>query len=193
MYLCVSPGPEQTMCRGSSDDRVGSQLHHKQEVSFWQETLLLRRPPCEFSPSSHHPLHDIWSFDRWERGSTGFSGSTLPDKQQYRHIIVLKITLHHCICLQRLHHRTLTELSQPWPLIGKREKVLLKQQNCYLTHTRPDKWHQKLLKEITSVFFSHQLISFSPLLFFFFLHYPQVISFHMAVLINWGVAFFLFT
>lgn len=31
---CVSPGPEQTMCRGSSNDGIGPQLHHKQEVTF---------------------------------------------------------------------------------------------------------------------------------------------------------------
>ena len=47
--LCASPGAEQTVCRGSGDDGTGSQLFHKQEVVFWQETLLLRWPPCEFS------------------------------------------------------------------------------------------------------------------------------------------------
>lgn len=31
----ASSGPEQTMCGGGSNDRIGSQLHHKQEVTLW--------------------------------------------------------------------------------------------------------------------------------------------------------------
>lgn len=30
----ASSGPEQTMCGGGSNDRIGSQLHHKQEVAL---------------------------------------------------------------------------------------------------------------------------------------------------------------
>lgn len=141
------------MCGGGSNDRIGSQLHHKQEVAVWQETLLLRWPSCEFSTSFLYFLCQMWS---------------LIGARQCGDIIVFDIRLLHCIRHPCLHHSSPCEPCRPWALIEIVSKSCWSSRNPLLRPTSRQMTLKKLLTKITSCVFSHTPAHFHQRAFYIF-------------------------
>lgn len=138
------------MCGGGSDDRIGSQLHHKQEVALWQETLLLRWPSCEFSTSFLHFLCQMWSligvrvhYSLWHQAATLHQSPVSPSQ---------------------LSLWTLQAASSNW----NSEQVLLKQQKSPPSpHIQTNDTKKAVNKNHQLFFFTPQLISVSGHFTFF--------------------------
>lgn len=160
------------MCRSSSYDWIGSQLHHKQEVTFWQETLLLRWPPCEFSTPWLHPLYNIYSLTGGRVtaqalvGALHLTNSIADTLLSWTSCCIIAFVLIQTvlICLQLPHHSAHSELSRPWALIEIVSKSCWSSENAICPTYR--QMTPKAVKGNDQCFFSYQLISFSALLFF---------------------------